>query len=80
MTSKEEILIAAFCSNIIRPTERFTKKIDFDGVHKDLIPYGSLFQASNGKLYGTTELGVAGFGGLFEYDIIIGQPFNGSNI
>jgi len=50
-----------------------TKKIDFVGGTQGLHPYGSLFQASNGKLYGTTEQGVAGFGGLFEYDIASGN-------
>ena len=49
-----------------------TKKIDFEG-DKGLAPYGSLFQAANGKLYGTTEQGIAGFGGLFEYNISSGN-------
>ncbi len=32
-------------------------------------PYGSLFQASNGKLYGTTENGgINGLGVVFSYD------------
>jgi uncharacterized repeat protein (TIGR03803 family) len=47
----------------------FTKKIDFDGGAKGAHPYGSLIQASNGKIYGTVEQGVTGYGGLFEYNI-----------
>lgn len=50
----------------------FTKKIDFEN-SKGLAPYGSLFQASDGKLYGTTEQGIAGFGGIFQYDISSGN-------
>ncbi len=34
-------------------------------------PLGSLMQASNGKLYGVTQLGTGGSGGaLFEYDLV----------
>ena len=50
-------------------TNAFTKKIDFDGTNKGERPYGSLMQASNGKLYGMTkEGGTQGGGVLFEYD------------
>lgn len=47
----------------------FTKKIDFVGTN-GLLPQGSLMQASDGKLYGMTELGgaVMGNGILFQYD------------
>ncbi|MCE3229263.1 MAG: C-terminal target protein [Bacteroidetes bacterium] len=46
-----------------------TKKIDFVGTNGSY-PYGSLFKASNGKLYGVTSQGGANFsvGVLFEYD------------
>jgi uncharacterized repeat protein (TIGR03803 family) len=46
----------------------FTKKIDFGGV-KGIAPYGSLVQATNGKVYGTIEQGLQGYGGIFEYTI-----------
>ncbi len=50
-------------------TSVYTRKIDLvssNGAN----PKGSLMQASNGKLYGMTQLGGAnGFGVLFEYDI-----------
>lgn len=46
-----------------------TKKADFDGTTKGQLPYGGLMQASNGKLYGMTEQGLLGYGGLFEYNI-----------
>ena len=49
----------------------FTKKIDFDDGAKGAHPYGSLIQASNGKIYGTVEQGGTGYGGLFEYDITL---------
>lgn len=50
-------------------TELYTKKHAFDSINGKN-PYGSLLQASNGKLYGLTHAG--GFinrGVLFEYDI-----------
>jgi uncharacterized repeat protein (TIGR03803 family) len=51
----------------------FTKKIDFDGGVKGIAPYGSLIQANNGKLYGATEQGLQGYGGIFEYTISSGS-------
>lgn len=49
----------------------FHKLIDFDGAVKGKFPYGSLIQASNGKLYGMTNSGgVNNRGVLFEYDIL----------
>jgi uncharacterized repeat protein (TIGR03803 family) len=50
-------------------TSVYTKKIDFAGVTNGSNPYGFLTQASNGKLYGMTNLGgVNNLGVLFEYD------------
>lgn len=47
----------------------YTKKVEFNVLSLNF-PYGSLIQAGNGKLYGTTWLGGANYqGGLFEYDI-----------
>ncbi|MBI3501327.1 MAG: T9SS type A sorting domain-containing protein [Bacteroidetes bacterium] len=49
-----------------------TKKFDFSSANGSY-PYGSLFQASNGKLYGMTNLGGANNKGvIFEYDINTG--------
>lgn len=61
----------------------YTKKIDFDGTNKGSSPYGSLIQASNGKLYGMTKSGgSSGLGTIFEYNISSGiltkkADFNG---
>ncbi len=61
----------------------YTKKIDFDGTNKGSSPYGSLIQASNGKLYGMTRAGgSSGLGTIFEYNISSGvltkkADFNG---
>ena len=50
-------------------TGTYTKKLDFDGATNGSYPYGSLMQASNGKLYGMTAKGGANdMGVLFEYD------------
>ncbi len=50
-------------------TNTYTKRFDFDGVNNGIFPYGSLVEASNGKLYGMTENGGANYAGvLFEYD------------
>jgi uncharacterized repeat protein (TIGR03803 family) len=52
-------------------TNKLTKKIDFDGVSNGKNPYGSLMQATNGKLYGmTVNGGTNNNGTLFEYDTI----------
>jgi len=49
----------------------FTKKVDFDGSNKGSNPSGSLTQATNGKLYGMTQMGGTNdIGVLFEYDLI----------
>nr|HPI55551.1 hypothetical protein [Chitinophagaceae bacterium] len=46
----------------------FTKLQDV--VSTSLIyPLSSLYQASNGKMYGTTKHGIYGFGALYEYDV-----------
>ncbi|NPD45586.1 choice-of-anchor tandem repeat GloVer-containing protein [Lentimicrobium sp. S6] len=47
----------------------FSKKIEFDGTSKGSMPYGSLVEATNNKLYGMTKLGgTNNIGVLFEYD------------
>ena len=54
-------------------TNTYTKKIDFDdnALNPGRRPYGSLFEASNGKLYGlTSEGGTNDSGVLFEYDFL----------
>lgn len=46
----------------------YTRKVDFNGINGSY-PYGSLVQASNGKLYGFThQTGGPSWGTLFEYD------------
>ena len=50
-------------------TDSFTKLVTFDGTN-GAFPKGSLFQASNGLLYGTTNKGGAqDYGVIFSYDI-----------
>jgi len=50
-------------------TNTYTKKVDFD-ITNGASPYGSLTEASNGKLYGMTSSGGTNNEGvLFEYDI-----------
>jgi uncharacterized repeat protein (TIGR03803 family) len=52
-------------------TNTCEKKIDFDGVAMGSRPQGSLIQAANGKLYGSTfEGGINDAGLLFEYDYL----------
>lgn len=49
----------------------FTKKLDFDGGELGGKPYGSLIQASNGKLYGVNgEGGEDNCGVIFEFDLV----------
>jgi uncharacterized repeat protein (TIGR03803 family) len=51
-------------------TSAYTKKLDFDGATNGQYPYGSLMQATNGKLYGMTYRGGANdLGVLFQYDL-----------
>jgi uncharacterized repeat protein (TIGR03803 family) len=51
-------------------TSTFVKRMDFDSVATGLSPQGTLFQASNGKLYGMTyQGGTSNNGVLFEYDL-----------
>ncbi|GAA3789323.1 hypothetical protein GCM10022271_22270 [Corallibacter vietnamensis] len=51
-------------------TDTYTKLLDFDGINKGSNPQGTLLQASNGKIYGTTYSGgTRGYGVIFEYDI-----------
>jgi uncharacterized repeat protein (TIGR03803 family) len=53
-------------------TNVFVKIIDFDGSNGS-VPYGSLVQASDGKLYGFTAAGgINDEGIIFEYDILTG--------
>jgi len=50
-------------------TNTYTKRIDFNAAPLGVYPYSGLMQASNGKLYGLTNLGGAnGEGILFEVD------------
>jgi uncharacterized repeat protein (TIGR03803 family) len=50
-------------------TDTYTKKLDFNGTENGSNPFGSLIQASNGKLYGMTEYGgIHNYGVLFEWD------------
>jgi uncharacterized protein (TIGR02145 family) len=50
-------------------TKTYIKKIDFNGAEKGSNPSGSLMQAGNGKLYGTTDFGGnSNDGVLFEWD------------
>ena len=49
----------------------FSKKVDFDGSTNGNLPYGSLLEATDGKLYGMTYYGGSSNSGtLFEYDPI----------
>jgi uncharacterized repeat protein (TIGR03803 family) len=50
-------------------TNIYNKKLDFNGEENGSTPFGSLFQADNGKLYGMTyEGGADNYGVLFEWD------------
>ena len=66
-------------------TNTFVKKIDFDGSLKGSEPWGALFQANDGMLYGVTASGgLNNFGVLFQYDIVTSTynkkiDFNGIN-
>ncbi|MES2513111.1 MAG: choice-of-anchor tandem repeat GloVer-containing protein [Bacteroidota bacterium] len=64
-------------------TSTLTKKWDFDGALTGNMPFGSVIQASDGKLYGMTVYGgVNDMGVLFQYDLSTGilvkkNDFNG---
>lgn len=48
----------------------FITKINFDSISNGMLPYGTLIQAANGKLYGySSKGGLNNLGILFEYDI-----------
>src|ERR1035437_7586 len=50
-------------------TNTYTKKLDFAGAANGGMPYGSLMQASDGMLYGMTNIGgVNNYGVLFQYN------------
>lgn len=50
-------------------TNILTRKFNFTGSANGQYPYGSLMQATNGKLYGVTVAGGSGgYGCIFEYD------------
>jgi len=51
-------------------TNYYKKIVDFNGSNNGRNPYGSMMQASNGKLYGTTNIG-GNFnaGTIFEYNL-----------
>ncbi len=50
-------------------TNIFTKRVEFGEGNNGFWPEGSLIQANNGKIYGTTERGgIYGGGVLFEWD------------
>ncbi len=50
-------------------TNTLIKKLDFDGTTRGSGPFGSLMQASDGKLYGMTRIGGANSKGvIFQYD------------
>lgn len=50
-------------------TNSFVKKLDFDGTNNGASPYGSLMQATNGMLYGTTKYGgLTNDGVLFQFN------------
>ncbi|MCD4682901.1 MAG: T9SS type A sorting domain-containing protein, partial [Bacteroidales bacterium] len=52
-------------------TNVFAKLVDFNGVNNGALPYESVFQASNGKLYGMTlEGGTNNFGVIYKYDLV----------
>ena len=56
-----------FAYDILTNTQ--IKKFDFEGNPDGYMPFGSLIQATNGKIYGMTNRGCAeGSGGIFEYD------------
>jgi uncharacterized repeat protein (TIGR03803 family) len=52
-------------------TNTYTKKVKFNTIASGRNPFGSLMQASNGKIYGTTYAGGADNAGvIYEYDFV----------
>ncbi|MBP9689891.1 MAG: hypothetical protein KBE91_09790, partial [Bacteroidia bacterium] len=66
-------------------TNSFANKFDFNATISGNLPSSNLIQATNGKLYGTTEVGGTNNKGvLFEYDLTTSTftkktDFNGAN-
>ncbi len=54
-----------------------TVKVQFDGAAKGSVPYGSLMQATDGKIYGMTSQGGAnGYGVMFQFNPVTGNFTN----
>ena len=68
MTWKRACALILFCvaPAIVSSAERFTTLVSFDGTNGAIPNYGSLVQATNGDLYGTTYGGTNIYGTIFK--------------